>query len=71
MSRITAVFTVPALTTLATPVLGHPGHGAPSLHQHPTEFPLLALLAVAGLASLGVALLLRSLRRRERTRSGH
>ncbi|UYG06154.1 hypothetical protein [Halomonas sp. M4R1S46] len=50
------------------PVLGHPGHGAPSLHQHAAEPSPLVLLGVATLATVAVSLLGRALLRRRRAR---
>ncbi|MDN3554850.1 hypothetical protein [Halomonas maura] len=55
----------------SAPALGHPGHGAPSLHQHAAEPSPLVLLGVAALASVAISLLGRALSRRRRARAPH
>ncbi|RTR00205.1 hypothetical protein [Halomonas nitroreducens] len=70
MLRLSPLVVLAGLLASA-PVLGHPGHGAPSLHQHAGEPSPLVLLGVAALASVGLSLLGRVLLRRLRARSPH
>lgn len=67
MLRLPAPVVLAGLLASA-PVLSHPGHGAPSLHQHAAEPSPLVLLGIASLATVAVSLLGRVLLRRRRAR---